>query len=80
MCALTGVSSRMEHPRTTYLTKGFGLHLIFPILDEQKHFIVSGQCWIKSELQTGLKCMCLICSFQALTMFGRVAIINQKSQ
>lgn len=62
------------------LTKGFGLDLLLPILDEQKQIIVSRQCWIKTELQTRLKCICLICSLQALTMFGRVTIINQKSQ
>lgn len=80
MCALTGVSSTMEHPETTYLTKAFGLCLLLPILDEQKDFIVSGQFWIKNELQAGLKYVCLIYSFQALTMFGRVATINLKSQ
>lgn len=80
MCALIGVSSRMERPGTTYLTKDFGLCLLLPILDEQKHFIVSGQFWIKAELQAGLKYVCLIYSFWALTMFGRVATINLKSQ
>lgn len=74
------VSSRMEHPRITYPTNGFGLRLLLPILDEQKHFTVSGQCWIKTELQTGLKCVRFIYSFQALTMFGRIATINPKSQ